>query len=172
MSCLWVAPGSHKAGKIDIEKLIEADGSEQLEGAVPLHAKAGDVTIVNRQALHCSFANVSQDQRISLTFGFHRRNSVLGAQGALSESTNVVYDEKRIDERSQVIGVAIDARAQYYPEEHATTISRWRAESRNSRLIQQTGKKSLRTITLKIFLSRKYEVISSVAQVLTHWVTA
>ena len=23
MSCLWVAPGSHKAGKIDIEKLIE-----------------------------------------------------------------------------------------------------------------------------------------------------
>ena len=117
MSCLWVAPGSHKAGKIDIEKLIEDNGSEQLEGAVPLHAKAGDVTIVNRQALHCSFANVSQDQRISLTFGFHRRNSVLGAQGALSESTNVVYDEKRIDERSQVIGVAIDARAQYYPEE-------------------------------------------------------
>ena len=28
-----------------------------------------------------------------------------------------MYDEKRIDERSQVIGVAIDARAQYYPEE-------------------------------------------------------
>jgi hypothetical protein len=42
---------------------------------------------------------------------------VLGAQGALSESTNVVYDERRIDERSQVIGVAIDARAQFYPEE-------------------------------------------------------
>ena len=42
---------------------------------------------------------------------------MLGAQGALSESINVVYDEKRIDERSQVIGVAIDARGQYYPEE-------------------------------------------------------
>ena len=83
MSCLWVAPGSHKVGKIDIEKVIEENGSEQLEGAVPLHAKAGDVTIVNRQALHCSFANVSQDQRISLTFGFHRRSSVLGAKGAL-----------------------------------------------------------------------------------------
>ena len=139
MSCLWVAPGSHKAGKIDIEKLIETNGSEQLEGAVPLHAKAGDVTIVNRQALHCSFANVSQDQRISLTFGFHRRSSVLGAQGALNESINVVYDERRIDERSQVIGVAIDARA-VLQRKRATTISRWRAESRNSPFIQRTGK--------------------------------
>ena len=38
---------------------------------------------------------------ISLTFVLP--DSVLGAQGALSESINVVYDEKRIDERSQVI---------------------------------------------------------------------
>ena len=41
---------------------------------------------------------------------------MLGAQGALSESINVVYDAD-IDEHSKVIGVAIDARAQYYPEE-------------------------------------------------------
>lgn len=118
-SCLWVVPGTHKAGKLDIKQLVESNGSEQLADAVPLHAKAGDVTIVNRQALHCSFANISTDQRISLTFGFHRRSSVLGAQGALSESENVVYDEQRIDERSQVIGVAIDARSQYYSEETA-----------------------------------------------------
>ncbi len=116
-SCLWVVPGSHKAGKIDISKMIDENGSEQLAEGVPLHAKAGDVTIVNRQALHCSFANVSKDQRISLTFGFHRRSSVLGAHGSLSESESVVYDEKRIDERSQVIGVAIDARAKHYPDE-------------------------------------------------------
>ncbi|MBO6555292.1 MAG: phytanoyl-CoA dioxygenase family protein [Pseudomonadales bacterium] len=116
-SCLWVVPGSHKAGKIDIAKMIDANGSEQLPEGVPLHAKAGDVTIVNRQALHCSFANVSKDQRISLTFGFHRRRSVLGAHGSLSESESVVYDEKRIDDRSQVIGVAIDARSKHYPDE-------------------------------------------------------
>ena len=120
-SCLWVLPGTHKQGKLDIKQLVEANGSEQLGGGVPLHAKAGDVTIVNRQALHCSFANVSADQRISLTFGFHRRRSVLGAHGALSESESVVYDEKRIDERSQVIGVAIDARSQFYPEETSFT---------------------------------------------------
>ena len=42
---------------------------------------------------------------------------MLGAQGRSASRSNVVYDESRIDERSQVIGVAIDARAQYYPEE-------------------------------------------------------
>jgi hypothetical protein len=72
---------------------------------------------VNRQALHGSFANTSEDLRISLTFGFHKRSSVLGATGALSESEAVVYDETRIAKRSEVVGVAIDARAQFYPEE-------------------------------------------------------
>jgi len=72
---------------------------------------------VNRQALHGSFANTSDDLRISLTFGFHRRRSVLGATGALSESESVRYDEERIAKRSAVIGVAIDARAQFYPDQ-------------------------------------------------------
>lgn len=116
-SCLWVVPGTHKAGKLDIKHLVTEQGSEQLPDAVPLHAKAGDVTIVNRQALHCSFANTSADQRISLTFGFHRRLSVLGAKGALSETADTFYDEQRIDDRSKVISVAIDARAQFYPDE-------------------------------------------------------
>jgi hypothetical protein len=117
-SCLWVAPGSHKAGKIDIKALVDANGgSDKLPDAVPLHCRAGDVTIVNRQALHGSFANTSPDLRISLTFGFHRRSSVLGAAGALSESEAVVYDEERILKRSEVVGVAIDARANFYPEQ-------------------------------------------------------
>ena len=42
---------------------------------------------------------------------------MLGARGALSEADDVCYDEQRIDERSQVISVAIDARAGFYPEE-------------------------------------------------------
>ena len=84
---------------------------------MPLYCAAGDVTIVNRQALHGSFANTSEDLRISLTFGFHKRSSVLGAAGALSESESVVYDAARIAKRSEVVGVAIDARAQFYPEE-------------------------------------------------------
>ena len=117
-SCLWVVPGTHKEGKIDIQTRVEDNnGSEQLPDAVPLYCNAGDVTIVNRQALHGSFANTSEDLRISLTFGFHRRRSVLGAQGALSESEAVRYDEARITKRSEVIGVAIDARAQFYPDQ-------------------------------------------------------
>jgi len=36
----------------------------------------GDVTAVNRQTLHGSFANSSPDMRISITFGFHRRRAV------------------------------------------------------------------------------------------------
>ena len=117
-SCLWVVPGTHKDGKLDIKKLVaQNQGSEFLPDAVPLFAKAGDVTIVNRQALHASFANTSKDTRISLTFGFHRRSSVLGACGALSQTNDEVYDAERIDQRSRVIAVAIDARQQFYPQE-------------------------------------------------------
>ncbi len=117
-NCLWAKPGTHKQGRADIKGLVAANGgSEQLPGAVPLVCEAGDVTLVNRQMLHGSFANTSPDIRISITFGFHRRSSVLGARGALSMAGDGVYDEQRIFDRSAVIAVAIDARQQYYPHE-------------------------------------------------------
>ena len=117
-SCVWVVPGTHKLGRIDIKKRVEENPDrERLPDAVPLHCEPGDVTIVNRQALHCSFANTSSETRISLTFGFHRRSSILGAKGALAESADIIYDERRIRERSEVIGVAIDARSKFYPDE-------------------------------------------------------
>ncbi len=115
---LWVMPGTHKKGKLDIKAMVaENDGSERLPGAVPLLCKPGDVTMVNRQTLHCSFANTSPDLRISLTFGFHRRASVLGAKGVLGSEKADVYDEERIFDRSAVIAVAIDARRQRFPDE-------------------------------------------------------
>ena len=118
-NCLWVVPGSHKLGRIDIKARVAANGgSEQLPDAVPLVCEAGDVTIVNRQMLHGSFANSSPDLRISLTFGFHRRQSVLGAKAALAmEDDNVTYDEQRVFERSAVVQVSIDARYQDRPDE-------------------------------------------------------
>ena len=117
-NCLWVMPGTHKLGRVDIKALVaEHHGSDQLPGAVPLTCKAGDVTIVNRQMLHGSFANTSADIRVSMTFGFHRRRSVLGARGALTQKSSEVYDAQRIFQRSSVIAVAIDARAQHYPAE-------------------------------------------------------
>lgn len=122
---LWVIPGTHKQGRIDIKQLVaQNDGNEALPGAVPLICAAGDVTIANRQIVHGSFANTSPDPRISVTFGFHRRTSVLGAVGGLSLKSDGktgaaadIYDEQRIFERSAVIAVAIDARHQHRPAE-------------------------------------------------------
>ena len=117
-SCLWVVPGTHKRGKVDIRAMVaENAGSDRLPDAVPLACKTGDVTMVNRQLLHASFANTSGDLRISMTFGFHRRTSVLGAKGALTNMEPVVYDEQRIFDRSAVIAVAIDARHERFPDE-------------------------------------------------------
>jgi Phytanoyl-CoA dioxygenase (PhyH) len=118
-NALWVMPGTHKKGRADIKRIVtENGGSEKLPGAVPLICAPGDVTIVNRQTLHGSFANSSPDLRISITFGFHRRTSVLGQQTALTMKVpGLKYDEQRIFKRSSVIAVAIDARRQYYPDE-------------------------------------------------------
>lgn len=118
-NALWVIPGTHKKGRADIKGMVAANGgSEQLPGALPLICAPGDVTIVNRQTLHGSFANTSPDLRISITFGFHRRKSVLGAHTALSvREEGVHYDAARIDRRAAVIQVAIDARHQHYPNE-------------------------------------------------------
>ena len=118
-NALWVMPGTHKLGRADIKGMVAANGgSEQLPGAIPLVCAAGDVTMVNRQTLHGSFANTSPDIRISITFGFHRRRSVLGAKAALSQvGEGLTYDAARIARRAAVIPVAIDARRQRHPDE-------------------------------------------------------
>ena len=149
-SCLWVVPGSHKEGRIDIKARIAANGgSEWLPDAVPLYCAAGDVTIVNRQALHCSFANTSPDMRVSLTFGFHRRSSVLGARGALSQDADEVYDEARIFERSRVIAVAIDARAQHYPTETRFTYRPFAGLEDDYQFNEETFESVIRDYNLK-----------------------
>ena len=121
-NCLWVMPGTHKQGKLDIRAMVEANGgSDRLPGAVPLTCNPGDVTMVNRQMLHCSFANTSPDLRISMTFGFHRRASVLGAKSVLGVNDGTIYDEERVFDRSAVIAVAIDARRKHFKYEKQYT---------------------------------------------------
>lgn len=114
---VWVVPGSHKTGRIDIKAKVREAGSERLPDAVPMVCKPGDVVISNRQLLHSSFANTSGDWRVTINMGFHRRSSVLGVQGGGILGKNVVYDEKHIAKRSRTIGYAIDARRQRFPEE-------------------------------------------------------
>lgn len=120
-NALWVVPGTHRVGRIDIvEKVATNGGNDRLPDAVPLLCAPGDATIVNRQLLHGSYANTSPDPRVSVTFGFHRRSSVLGVHGQLTLKTkgfsytpDDVYTEDRIFDRSAVIAVAIDARQQH-----------------------------------------------------------
>ena len=118
MSCLWVVPGTHKLGRVDIKAMVKANGgSDQLPDAIPLYCEPGDVTIVNRQTLHCSFANTSNDFRISVSWGMNRRSAVIGQHGHLVQPKDVFYDDEFIDKRASVIQVAIDARRQYYSDE-------------------------------------------------------
>ena len=113
---LWVLPGSHKSGKIDLQALADAAGSDRLRGAVPYVCGPGDVVIHNRQLVHGAFANTSKASRVSFTFGTHRRSSILDVEAGL-HNTTAVYDAARILERYRMIGYAIDARRQYFPEE-------------------------------------------------------
>ncbi len=114
---VWVVPGSHKSGKVDIRAMVAQAGSDRLSDAVPIICKPGDVAITNRQAVHGSFANTSKDWRVTLNFGFHRRRSVLGIMGGGVHNAAAVYDADRIHDRARVIGYAIDARRQRFPDE-------------------------------------------------------
>ena len=114
---LWVVPGSHRIGKIDINTRVRAAGSDRLPDAVPLICNPGDVVICNRQVLHASFANTSPNLRVTLNFGFHRRRSVLNIPTFNDDNLGTIYDEEYIRKRSRVIMYAIDARRKRFPLE-------------------------------------------------------
>jgi len=117
-NAVWVVPGSHRLGKIDIKARFEEAGSERLHDAVPLICNPGDVVICNRQILHGSFANTSPDFRVTINFGFHQRQSVLNVPSKEPTNPDAVYDATYICERSRLIMFATDARQKQYPEEN------------------------------------------------------
>ena len=114
---VWIVPGTHRQGKVDIVAMVAEAGSERLSDAAPIVCKPGDVAMTNRQVLHGSFANTSPHWRVTVNFGFHRRRSVLGVTGGGIHNAPAVYDEERIRVRSRLIGYAIDARRQRFPGE-------------------------------------------------------
>lgn len=139
---VWFVPGSQRDGHIDIKAKVEAAGGECLPDAVPLVCEAGDMAISNRQILHGSFANTSPDLRVTLGMGFHPRRAVIGATGISTETgEDVTYDAEWVAKRSEIIGYAIDARRQHYPNEepysyqphaNAGTAFRWDAAGREA----------------------------------------
>ena len=115
-NAVWLVPGSHKQGKVDIASLTQADG-DRIANAVPMISDPGDVVMCNRQTVHGSFANTSKDWRVSVGYGFHRKKSVVGANAKLLNGDILNYDEYRVHQRSRIIPIAIDARAQRYTSE-------------------------------------------------------
>jgi ectoine hydroxylase-related dioxygenase (phytanoyl-CoA dioxygenase family) len=113
---VWFVPGTHALGKIDVAACIKEAGGNLLPDAVPLICNPGDVAISNRHIMHGSFANSTNDWRVTLNMGFHRRKSVLGVTGRNSHD-EAAYDAERIRKRSEMIGYAIDARRRRFPDE-------------------------------------------------------
>ena len=66
---VWVLPGSHKIGKVNIKNKVANEGSVYFPDAVPMICNPGDVVISNRQLLHGSFANTSENWRVTVNMG-------------------------------------------------------------------------------------------------------
>lgn len=77
----------------------------------------GDVMVLNRQAVHGSFANTSSDRRITLNAGFFPRRRVLNVSTTKLNGQPDTYTEDRIAARSRIIALGIDARQQRFPNE-------------------------------------------------------
>ncbi len=138
---VWVVPGTHKQGKVDIKALVEESGSERISSAVPMVCDAGDVVISNRQLVHGSFANTSTERRVTLNMGFLPRKSVLNVTNVNFAGREQTYDEKRVHQRSRMIAIGIDARQQRFPEERRYVyqplvgeedLNRWNEETREA----------------------------------------
>ena len=114
---VWVVPGTHKQGKVDIAELVRQSGSERISTAVPMVCDSGDVVISNRQLVHGSFANTSTERRVTVNMGFLPRRRVLNVTNVNFAGRKQTYDEKRVHQRSRMIAVGIDARQQRYPNE-------------------------------------------------------
>lgn len=114
---VWVLPGSHKRGKADIKRMVAESGSDRIEGAVPMLCDAGDTIVTNRQLVHGSFANSSPDRRITLNEGFFPRKRVLNVTTRRLTGAVETYDQARIDARTRILQLAIDARRQRFPQE-------------------------------------------------------
>ena len=118
-NCVWILPGSHKRGRVDIRGMVADAGSDRIDGAIPLLCNSGDAFILNRQVVHGSFANTSTERRVTLNAGFFPRKRVMDITVQHLDGRVVTFDEEHIHERSRMIAIGIDARRQRFPDETA-----------------------------------------------------
>ena len=142
-NCVWVIPGTHKLGKVDIKHLVAQSGSERIDNAVPLVCEAGDVMVLNRQCVHGSFANTSPDRRVTLNAGFFPRKRVLGVTTAKLNNEVDTYTEERITQRCRIIALGIDARAQKFPDEPRYTYQPLAGQDDSHRWSEETRRNTL-----------------------------
>ena len=102
---VWVVPVPTSSARL-ISTVIAEAGTIYLPDAVPMVQAPGDVVISNRQLLHGSFANTSDQWRVTVNMGCppRRRCSACVAAASLAEMT---YDEAHIEKRSRAIAYAI-----------------------------------------------------------------
>ena len=100
--------------------------------------------------LHGSFANTSDEWRVTVNMGFHRRASVLGVQGGGVHNAPAVHDEERIRQRSRMIGYAIDARRQCFPNETPYIYRPFAASGEVCRWIPDVDLKDYKLLDLSI----------------------
>lgn len=146
---VWVVPGTHKLGKVSISDLLEEAGGERIPEAIPMVCDPGDVVMCNRQAVHGSFANTSEDLRVSVGFGFHRRSSVVGVDAKLLNGDTVHYDEGRVAERSRMIAIGVDARTRRYPNEERFVYQPTQGQEEDNRFNDETRRTVVRNYNLK-----------------------
>lgn len=126
-NCLWVVPGSHRSWCL-------ANGGEfppntaHLTEAVPMMLEPGDLGLVDRSSLHGSYPNESTERRVTMTLGYHNRDSAINAETTNvhafrrpGKTKKVKYSEDYVLQRARMIPLAIDARRQKYPNEEPYT---------------------------------------------------
>ncbi len=140
-NCVWVIPGSHKLGKVNIPALVEESGSDRFEDAVPMLCQGGEMIIMNRQIVHGSYANSSPARRVTMNAGFFPRKRILNVTTERLTGEVDTYTEERIAERSRIIPLAVNARQKQHPEEvpyqyapllHSKEDLTWNEENRQS----------------------------------------
>ena len=88
--CLWVVPGSHRAGLVDWG---DADEADRKGASVPVPMAAGDVLLFTNLTLHASRRNHTDCARWSIDFRYHASAAALPAESREREITEA-WDDK------------------------------------------------------------------------------